>query len=238
MGESAHPVREKLAPPQDGVTVFFGAVYVGKVHGLKRAVRLAARGERLFAVVTVGLADADESYRKQLEASVRAACPERLLPRLKQYRLRGRLNEPVLKGGDKFLLRLLHTTPDTIAMAEDYLVIVLAGAAIIVLDSVMMSGAVPALTANALRLSARKNVFLTERIEHLTRRSLREKVLSYLRAESMRAGSATFTVPFDRQTLADHLGCDRSALSAVLSKLRAEGVLDVHKSTFRLAPPR
>ena len=102
----------------------------------------------------------------------------------------------------------------------------------------ILSGAVPALTANALRLSARKNVFLTERIEHLTRRSLREKVLSYLRAESMRAGSATFTVPFDRQTLADHLGCDRSALSAVLSKLRAEGVLDVHKSTFRLAPPR
>ena len=118
VGESAHPVREKLAPPQDGVTVFFGAVYVGKVHGLKRAVRLAARGERLFAVVTVGLADADESYRKQLEASVRAACPERLLPRLKQYRLRGRLNEPVLKGGDKFLLRLLHTAAEKTPASE------------------------------------------------------------------------------------------------------------------------
>ncbi len=118
VGESAHPVREKLAPPQDGVTVFFGAVYVGKVHGLKRAVRLAARGERLFAVVTVGLADADESYRKQLEASVRAACPERLLPRLKQYRLRGRLNEPALKGGDKFLLRLLHTAAEKTPASE------------------------------------------------------------------------------------------------------------------------
>ena len=90
----------------------------GKVHGLKRAVRLAARGERLFAVFTVGLADADESYRKQLEASVRAACPERLLPRLKQYRLRGRLNEPALKGGDKFLLRLLHTAAEKTPASE------------------------------------------------------------------------------------------------------------------------
>lgn len=88
--------------------------------------------------------------------------------------------------------------------------------------------------AALLRAFARKNVFLTERIEHLSRHTLAEKVLSYLRSVRGRAGKDTFSVPFDRQGLADYLGCDRSALSAVLSKLRAAGELDYHKNTFRL----
>ncbi len=46
-------------------------------------------------------------------------------------------------------------------------------------------------------------------------------------------GKRTFSVPFGRQELADYPGCDRSALSAVLSKLKAKGVLDYHKNEFR-----
>lgn len=98
----------------------------------------------------------------------------------------------------------------------------------------LLSGADARVTANALRLFARKNLFLNQRIEHLSRRTLEEKVLSYLRSVRRSAKSDTFVVPFDRQGLADFLGCDRSALSAVLSKLKARGVLDYHKSTFRL----
>ncbi len=98
----------------------------------------------------------------------------------------------------------------------------------------LLSGGEPRVCANALRLSARKNVFLNERIGHLSRRSIEEKVLSYLRAVSKSEGKRTFSVPFGRQGLADYLGCDRSALSAVLSKLKGRGVLDYHKSTFRL----
>lgn len=98
----------------------------------------------------------------------------------------------------------------------------------------LLSGADARVTANALRLFARKNLYLNQRIEHLSRRTLEEKVLSYLRFVRRSAKSDTFVVPFDRQGLADFLGCDRSALSAVLSKLKARGVLDYHKSTFRL----
>lgn len=98
----------------------------------------------------------------------------------------------------------------------------------------LLSGADARVTANALRLFARKNLFLNQRIEHLSRRTLEEKVLSYLRSVRRSAKSDTFVVPFDRQGLADFLGCDRSALSAVLSKLKARGMLDYHKSTFRL----
>lgn len=92
----------------------------------------------------------------------------------------------------------------------------------------------PRLAANALKIFARKNVFLTERIEHLSRRTLEEKVLSYLRSARRASGTDTFCVPFDRQGLADYLGCDRSALSAVLSKLKKKGVLDFHKNAFRI----
>lgn len=92
----------------------------------------------------------------------------------------------------------------------------------------------PRLAANALKIFARKNVFLTERIEHLSRRTLEAKVLSYLKSARRTAGTETFRVPFDRQGLADYLGCDRSALSAVLSKLKKKGVLDFHKNAFRI----
>ena len=81
----------------------------------------------------------------------------------------------------------------------------------------------PRVAANALRVFARKNVFLTERIEHLSRRSLSDKVLSYLSAERRRAGKDRFRIPFDRAGLADYLGCDRSALSAVLSPPQTRG---------------
>lgn len=99
----------------------------------------------------------------------------------------------------------------------------------------LLSGEEPRVCANALRLSARKNVFLNERIGHLSRRSIEEKVLSYLRAVGKSEGKRTFSVPFGRQGLADYLGCDRSALSAVLSKLKGKGVLDYHKNVFRLS---
>jgi CRP-like cAMP-binding protein len=50
----------------------------------------------------------------------------------------------------------------------------------------------------------------------------------------MRAGSNTFTIPYDRQGLADYLNADRSALSNELSKLQKEGVLSYKKNTFSL----
>ena len=90
------------------------------------------------------------------------------------------------------------------------------------------------LMSNLVQLLARRNVFLTGRIEHLSKRTLREKVLSYLSEQAMLQGSHTFCIPFNRQEFADYLAADRSALSAVLSKLRQEGVLEFQKNRFTL----
>lgn len=92
----------------------------------------------------------------------------------------------------------------------------------------------PALLENLLSLLAEKNRMLTEKIRHMSRRTTREKLLSYLSVQALRAGGPEFDIPLDRQQLADYLAVDRSALSAELGKLRREGLLETRRSHFRL----
>ena len=84
---------------------------------------------------------------------------------------------------------------------------------------------------------AGRNLALTRKMGHMARRTTRDKVLSFLSAQALRAGGPAFDIPLDRQQLADYLAVDRSALSAVLSRLRDEGVLEFHKNHFRLLRP-
>lgn len=90
------------------------------------------------------------------------------------------------------------------------------------------------LIENMLYIIARKNVILNEKIQVMSRRTTREKLLSYLQNQAMRAGSSSFEIPFNRQELADYLCVDRSAMSNELSKLREEGLLKFHKNEFVL----
>lgn len=90
------------------------------------------------------------------------------------------------------------------------------------------------MTANLLSLLAGKNLQLTRKMRHMARRTTREKLLSYLSAQALLAGGPEFSIPLDRQQLADYLAVDRSAMSAALGKLRDEGVLEFRKNHFRL----
>ena len=56
--------------------------------------------------------------------------------------------------------------------------------------------------------------------------------------QAIHAGSDSFSIPFDRQQLADYLGVDRSALSAELGRMRREGLLDFRKNWFHLRRAR
>ena len=87
---------------------------------------------------------------------------------------------------------------------------------------------------NLLSILAGKNIMLTGKIEHITKRTTREKLLSYLSAEYHRAASSSFHIPFNRQELAEYLAVDRSAMSLELSKLQQEGFLTYHKNSFQL----
>ncbi len=79
-----------------------------------------------------------------------------------------------------------------------------------------------------------KNKKLVQKLDHMSKRSTREKLLSYLSEEAQKQNSSTFTIPFNRQQLADFLSIDRSAMSNELSKMRKEGLLDFEKNCFRL----
>lgn len=79
-----------------------------------------------------------------------------------------------------------------------------------------------------------RNRNLVQKLGHMSKRSTREKLISYLSAESQRQGSASFTIPFNRQQLADFLCVDRSAMSKELCKMRDEGLLLFEKNSFQL----
>ena len=65
-------------------------------------------------------------------------------------------------------------------------------------------------------------------------RTTREKLIAYLSDEAKKQKSASFTIPFNRQQLADFLSVDRSAMSNELCKMRTEGLLEFEKNRFRL----
>ncbi|MBQ8186542.1 MAG: Crp/Fnr family transcriptional regulator [Clostridia bacterium] len=79
-----------------------------------------------------------------------------------------------------------------------------------------------------------KNRRLVQKLGHMAKRTTREKLLSYLSDEARRQNSAEFTIPFNRQELADFLSVDRSAMSAELGRMRDEGILEFEKNRFRL----
>jgi len=87
---------------------------------------------------------------------------------------------------------------------------------------------------NLMQILAKKNLQLHQKAEILSHRTTRDKLLAYLTQAAKQSDSRYFTIPFDRQELADYLEVDRSGLSAEISKLRAEGVLECHKSDFKL----
>ncbi len=87
---------------------------------------------------------------------------------------------------------------------------------------------------NLIQLSAIKNLSLTNRMMHITPRTIRERLLSYLSEQMIAHGDRSFTIPFTRQQLSEYLGVDRSALSHEISKMQKEGLLTCHKNEFVL----
>ena len=87
---------------------------------------------------------------------------------------------------------------------------------------------------NLLKIVATRNLEFNKKLDIMSRRTTREKLMAYLLEEAKRNGSNSFTIPYDRQSLADFLSVERSAMSAEISKLRKEGVLESEKNRFKL----
>lgn len=87
---------------------------------------------------------------------------------------------------------------------------------------------------NLLRLVAEESVKREEKLNHVSRKTTREKILSYLSKEAVTRGMSSFEIPYNRRELADYLCVDRSAMSSELGKLKKEGILDFKRNHFTL----
>lgn len=87
---------------------------------------------------------------------------------------------------------------------------------------------------NLLHEIAKKNLILNKKIRFLSQKKTKDKLMAYLLDQAKQHGRPDFTIPYDRQTLADYLGVERSAMSAEISKLKKAGQIDTKGSWFCL----
>lgn len=90
------------------------------------------------------------------------------------------------------------------------------------------------LIQNLLKLVSRKNMLLNKKLSYLSHKTTSEKLMAYLFDQAKENHSLEFTIPYDRQALADYLGVERSALSAEIGKLKKQGILETNRSYFKL----
>jgi len=83
------------------------------------------------------------------------------------------------------------------------------------------------LVQNMFRLVAEQAQELSRRVEVLSRRSIRDKLLCYFRLQCMAAGGDSFDLPFTLSALADYISTDRSAMMRELKKMREEGLVSM-----------
>lgn len=85
------------------------------------------------------------------------------------------------------------------------------------------------ITENLFRLISEKALRLSERVEVLSRRSIRERLLCYFNLCAGHAASRQFALPFSGTALADYLCVDRSAMLRELKKMKDEGLVDINR---------
>lgn len=103
-----------------------------------------------------------------------------------------------------------------------------------ILNSKQNTEAINIFTKNILKIISKKTLMLNKKIEYLSKRNLRDKILSFLSDQAQLNGVKSFHIPLDRQQMADFLAVDRSALSRELSNLKKEGLIKYNKNHFTL----
>jgi len=87
---------------------------------------------------------------------------------------------------------------------------------------------------NILDILANSNVRQLYKIELLSRKSLRDRIVLYLAFQAKKSSSNTFKIPFTREEMATYLCVDRSALSRELGRMRREGLIRFNKNNFEI----
>ena len=87
---------------------------------------------------------------------------------------------------------------------------------------------------NILDIMANSNVRQLYKIEILSRKSLRDRIILYLAYQAKKSSSNSFQIPFNREEMATFLCVERSALSRELGRMQKEGLIQFHKNSFHI----
>lgn len=87
---------------------------------------------------------------------------------------------------------------------------------------------------NLLHALAKKNIMFNKKIEIMSKKTTKEKLMCYLSFQAKENNSSEFEIPFNRQELADYLGVERSGLSVEINKLKKDGIIDSNKNYFKI----
>ncbi|QHQ59853.1 cyclic nucleotide-binding domain-containing protein [Anaerocolumna sedimenticola] len=90
------------------------------------------------------------------------------------------------------------------------------------------------LLTNLLQLLARKNLYLNNKMELISKRTIREKIMAYLTAEAEKNHSNSFEILLNRNEMADYLCIDRSAMSREISRMQNDDIIKYHKNHFTI----
>ena len=90
------------------------------------------------------------------------------------------------------------------------------------------------LARNLLTVCAHKSLQLSQRMQHTSSKTIRGRLMSYFSECAKREGSNSFSIPYNRQQLADYLNVDRSTMCSELSKMQKAGLIEYEKNRILL----
>ena len=150
-------------------------------------------------------------------------------------------NAPGGSFGESLCFLEVKSAPVTIAAAEDSRVLWLSLDGIRDCSSARFTGSegcscefVHGITMRVMSCFAVRALSMNDRIQVLSQRSLRNKIITLLKQYSARSSGNTFSLPFSREDMAVYLGCDRSALSRELASMKRDGIIDYYRNSFRV----
>ena len=85
-----------------------------------------------------------------------------------------------------------------------------------------------------MQIVAERNVQLLEKLTHMSKRTIRDKLMSYFNSLAKKEGVNYFEIPFNKTELANFLSVDRSAMSTELTRMKEDGLIDFDKRQFHL----
>ena len=84
------------------------------------------------------------------------------------------------------------------------------------------------------QIVAESNLELLDKLTHMSKKTIRDKLMSYFNSLSAKEGTNYFEIPFNKTELASYLSVDRSAMSTELTKMKEDGLIDFEKRQFHL----